>query len=581
MNVDDIAGAWQQAYWNTYTDANGFHPGTDADGNPTSVLNSDGNESGMTFDFSSTGTWGSGTGTLNADRRMLNGLIQGDGSISFGNVPDGNHALLIYSVARPLEFPNINFTLNDANGTREVFMRQLNADEYNPAPGFFRVNSSVAGARNIGNYVRFDNVQPNFGSIILDWANAGGGSSTINGVQLVLNAPDPGDPPAITSQPKSVSAVIGENISLSAEATGTAPLSYQWRLNGANLVNGPRVSGVQEATLSLNGVTDAQAGKYTVAVSNAAGTVISTPAVVSITTGDISDRLSQHFTFDAAETGAAQFVGFTNADYVSGQVGGALQFNEGSYIIIDEYDRPTDGLAVSMWIKPDTSNFGNPHVPRLIGNFVEGQPFQFRLGYVWPGTSDSPMLEGQLQVGPNTPNAQGPEGVPSSDWTHLLFTADGAQMRIYQNGQLLTTGDYLGNLSAGGTTPLVIGAFLAEDLTPNPTTGLPDFYIGLMDDVGLWGRSLSEAEVTAIYEAGLAGEDLSTVVIDRDVVKDPVPLTVALDGSEIVISWPEDAPFTLQSTDALGGDWTNVDGVVGTTYRAAADAAAKFYRLVQ
>lgn len=581
MNVDDIAGAWQQAYWNTYADANGFHPGTDVDGNPTSVLDSDGNESGMTFDFSSTGTWGSGTGTLNSDRRMLNGLIQGDGSISFGNVPDGNHALLIYSVARPLEFPNINFTLNDANGTREVFMRQLNADEYNPAPGFFRVNSSVAGARNIGNYVRFDNVQPNFGSIILDWANAGGGSSTINGVQLVLNAPDPGDPPAITSQPKSVSAVIGENISLSAEATGTAPLSYQWRLNGANLVNGPRVSGVQEATLSLNGVTDAQAGKYTVAVSNAAGTVISTPAVVSITTGDISDRLSQHFTFDAAETGAAQFVGFTNADYVSGQVGGALQFNEGSYIIIDEYDRPTDGLAVSMWIKPDTSNFGNPHVPRLIGNFVEGQPFQFRLGYVWPGTSDSPMLEGQLQVGPNTPNAQGPEGVPSSDWTHLLFTADGAQMRIYQNGQLLTTGDYLGNLSAGGTTPLVIGAFLAEDLTPNPTTGLPDFYIGLMDDVGLWGRSLSEAEVTAIYEAGLAGEDLSTVVIDRDVVKDPVPLTVALDGSEIVISWPEDAPFTLQSTDALGGDWTNVDGVVGTTYRAAADAAAKFYRLVQ
>jgi len=581
MNGDDIAGAWQQAYWNTYAGATGFHPGTDADGNPTSVLDSDGTESGMSFDFTATGTWGSGTGTLNADRRMLNGLIQGDGSITFSNVPDGNHAILVYSVARPLEFPNINFTLDDANGMHEVFMRQLNADEYNPAPGFFRVNSSVVTARNIGNYVRFDNVQPNFGGIRLDWVGAGGGSPTVNGVQLILNAPDPGDPPAITSQPKSVSAVIGENIALGAAATGTAPLSYQWRLNGANLVNGPRVSGAQEATLSLNGVTDAQAGKYTVAVSNAAGTVISTPAVVSITTGDISDRLSQHFTFDAAETGAAQFVGFTNADYVAGQVGGALQFNEGSYIIIDEYDRPTDGLAVSMWIKPDTSNFGSPHVPRLIGNFVEGQPFQFRLGYVWPGTSDSPMLEGQLQVGPNTPNAQGPEGVPSSDWTHLLFTADGAQMRIYQNGVLLTTGDYLGNLSAGGTTPLVIGAFLAEDLTPNPTTGLPDYFIGLMDDVGLWGRSLSEAEVTAIYEAGLAGEDLSTVVIDRDVVKDPVPLTVSLDGSEIVVSWPEDAPFTLQSTDALGGDWTNVDGVVGTTYRAAADAAAKFYRLVQ
>jgi hypothetical protein len=59
-------------------------------------------------------------------------------------------------------------------------------------------------------------------------------------------------------------------------ATGDAPLSYQWRRNGANL------AGATSATLSLTGVTTNQAGNYTVVVNNSVGSVTSSAAVLTV-----------------------------------------------------------------------------------------------------------------------------------------------------------------------------------------------------------------------------------------------------------------------------------------------------------
>lgn len=60
-------------------------------------------------------------------------------------------------------------------------------------------------------------------------------------------------------------------------ATGTPPLSYQWRKNGQPL------AGQTAATLSLNNVQSGDAGTYTVVVSNSAGQLTSNPATLSVT----------------------------------------------------------------------------------------------------------------------------------------------------------------------------------------------------------------------------------------------------------------------------------------------------------
>jgi hypothetical protein len=73
-----------------------------------------------------------------------------------------------------------------------------------------------------------------------------------------------------TNFQSSVSAVTnGENLALNANISTALPTSYQWQVNGTNLVNGPLVQGIDGATLNLNQMVPAMRGKYSIISSNA------------------------------------------------------------------------------------------------------------------------------------------------------------------------------------------------------------------------------------------------------------------------------------------------------------------------
>ncbi len=88
-----------------------------------------------------------------------------------------------------------------------------------------------------------------------------------------------GSAPAITMQPQSLTVGAGSNITLSVGATGTAPLTYQWRKNGN------AISGATNATFSFGNAQPPDSGAYTVLVSNTAGTATSNSATVTVTSG--------------------------------------------------------------------------------------------------------------------------------------------------------------------------------------------------------------------------------------------------------------------------------------------------------
>ncbi|HUA64965.1 MAG TPA: immunoglobulin domain-containing protein, partial [Alphaproteobacteria bacterium] len=70
-----------------------------------------------------------------------------------------------------------------------------------------------------------------------------------------------------------VTALAGANAQLSVTASGqSAPTSWQWIFNGSNLANNSHYGGVTTATLTITNVQPADAGVYSVAVVNAAGT---------------------------------------------------------------------------------------------------------------------------------------------------------------------------------------------------------------------------------------------------------------------------------------------------------------------
>lgn len=83
--------------------------------------------------------------------------------------------------------------------------------------------------------------------------------------------------PSITLQPVATTAAAGESASFSVEATGSAPLAYQWKKAGGT------IAGATSSTYTIPAVSSADAGQYSVTVSNLVGSVTSATALLTIT----------------------------------------------------------------------------------------------------------------------------------------------------------------------------------------------------------------------------------------------------------------------------------------------------------
>jgi hypothetical protein len=84
-------------------------------------------------------------------------------------------------------------------------------------------------------------------------------------------------PPSITSQPISQTISPGHSLTLTVQATGTAPLHYRWLLNGTDIPGAP-----DSPTLNIPNVTAEFAGQISVLVSNSYGAVTGLVATLGL-----------------------------------------------------------------------------------------------------------------------------------------------------------------------------------------------------------------------------------------------------------------------------------------------------------
>jgi hypothetical protein len=83
-------------------------------------------------------------------------------------------------------------------------------------------------------------------------------------------------PAGLSGQPTNVTVFLGDNATFCVDATGTAPLAYQWRKNGVF------IPGATNACLTIANVELPDAGSYSVTVANAAGAATSGDAMLAI-----------------------------------------------------------------------------------------------------------------------------------------------------------------------------------------------------------------------------------------------------------------------------------------------------------
>jgi len=190
-------------------------------------------------------------------------------AVSFGNVPMGSTS-------------NQSLTITNS-GTSAVTISQASAS----GAGFAIGGVTLPVNLNPGNSATFT------ASFAPSNSGNASGSASFSGSQLssplVVQMTGVGTAvaPSITAQPASSSVVAGQAATFSVSASGTAPLSYQWRKNSTAIVGATSASYTTPAEpLSDNGA------QFSVAVSNSAGSVTSNAATLTVTTAPVAPSIT-------------------------------------------------------------------------------------------------------------------------------------------------------------------------------------------------------------------------------------------------------------------------------------------------
>ncbi len=195
------------------------------------------------------------------------------------------------------------------------------------------------------------------------------------------------------------------------------------------------------------------------------------------------------------------------ATFAAGKVGQGFLFPSGGFAGVAVPDDPSldfgpgADLSVDAWIKPNPTATGvrdivdkrlAPLRDRTVGYALF--LFRGRLGFQ---LADSPLVAGAFSnfISP------GPD-LRDGVFHHVAVTVDRDSStggKLYVDGIVVLTFDPTrepGDLS--NTEPLLIGT--------HPTPGFPPTFDGVIDEVEIFDRALTQAKIKAIFEAGSAGK---------------------------------------------------------------------------
>ncbi len=168
------------------------------------------------------------------------------------------------------------------------------------------------------------------------------GSITSSAATLTVDTP-----PTITSQPTGVTVATGKSVTFRVSASGTGPLTYQWKANGA------AINGATASSYAIASAVAADNGKlFSVTVSGAAGSVTSNSAAL-IVSGTSSTPAASNTT-----TAPSFIVQPVSKSVVAGQTATFSATATGSGTLTYQWNKngiPISGAASSSYTTPATT----------------------------------------------------------------------------------------------------------------------------------------------------------------------------------------------------------------------------------
>ena len=181
----------------------------------------------------------------------------------------------------------------------------------------------------------------------------------------------------------------------------------------------------------------------------------------------------------------------TGAVRVAGKFGSALSFNGVSdWVTVTDgaAGTPLDlttGMTLEAWVKPSAIDGWEPVILKEAGSNLMSYGLYAHDGAPLAGGFNAPA--GYGRIGGADQAVRGTARISTTDWTHLAVTYDGAVQRLYINGVLAGSHAQTGGMAVGNQ-PLRIGG---------DASFAGEFFAGLIDEVRVYNRALSAAEILA------------------------------------------------------------------------------------
>lgn len=181
--------------------------------------------------------------------------------------------------------------------------------------------------------------------------------------------------------------------------------------------------------------------------------------------------------------------GATLAAGQNGAANSAYSFTGSQYIQLPAGSDQPLPMTLSAWAYPTSFTSSGSEGPYIIA--ADPGP-RIRISQTGNVQGTVSLTSGSWQATLSSTNA-----VPLNQWVHVAYVITTGNQYLYVNGALVASST-IGNSTINYTasTPLVIGA---DNYTTAPFHG---YMYGSIDDVRVYGRALSGADVSALYAAG-------------------------------------------------------------------------------
>jgi hypothetical protein len=497
--------------------------------------------------------------------------------------------------------------------TGDPFHPQLWFQWYSDNAGGGPVTSAILNATNATlNVVPTNNVSAYNINYLVIVTNLFG-ASTSSVVTLTVNpavAPivSQDTTPGAGSGQATVYAYVGGTVSFSATFDGT-PSTYLWQ---SNLVNIPNAT---STTLTLANVQLSTSASYDLTATNSVGGIASTPSALTVLPDLAAPDASVPYAYDVFTNNARAYWRFSET---GDNVGNSLQAydysgnnfdatygngasdnqpgpqspafagfeatNTGvalansipnSFLTAPSLNLNTNTVTITAWINPNGGEVANTGI-FMWTNGTDKAGFNFggtsvngmaELGYVWD--TNSPATSGfNSGLYPN-----------ANQWSFVALTITPTNSTIYLyyvdqntgNTNLLKASQAINNLSepfSGGTT------WIGSDTSASRN------FNGSLDEVAVFGKALSEAQVQGLFLKAIGAVGVTPTVSASTLY--PAASVYSGQNVELTASASGTVPLSLQwQSSPNASTWANIPGATLATLLAnPLTVGTVYYQLV-